>query len=151
MKRNILLSLLICLLLITLTSCKSKVIATNKDNYSKYINEFYQYQIGQKEGYVAVDLRDTNIYAEGHIKGFISYNYQNSTKEEFINYITGMYNKKTTLFLLDSDGSLIEEVSSILQELEYKKIYIYTDGYDSLIELAKDDIFIETGLDNCGC
>lgn len=151
MKRNILLSLLICLLLITLTSCKSKVIATNKDNYSKYINEFYQYQIGQKEGYVAVDLRDTNIYAEGHIKGFISYNYQNSTKEEFINYITGMYNKKTTIFLLDSDGSLIEEVSSILQELEYKKIYIYTDGYESLIELAKDDIFIETGLDNCGC
>ena len=151
MKRNILLSLLICLLLITLTSCKSKVIATNKDNYSKYINEFYQYQIGQKEGYVAVDLRDTNIYAEGHIKGFISYNYQNSTKEEFINYITGMYNKKTTIFLLDSDGSLIEEVSSILQELEYKKIYIYTDGYESLIELAKNDIFIETGLDNCGC
>ena len=151
MKRNILLSLLICLLLITLTSCKSKVIATNKDNYSKYINEFYQYQIGQKEGYVAVDLRDTNIYAEGHIKGFISYNYQNSTKEEFINYITGMYNKKTTIFLLDSDGSLIEEVSSILQELEYKKIYIYTDGYESLIELAKNDIFIETGSDNCGC
>lgn len=151
MKRNILLSLLICLLLITLTSCKSKVIATNKDNYSKYINEFYQYQIGQKEGYVAVDLRDTNTYAEGHIKGFISYNYQNSTKEEFINYITGMYNKKTTIFLLDSDGSLIEEVSSILQELEYKKIYIYTDGYESLIELAKNDIFIETGLDNCGC
>lgn len=151
MKRNILLSLLICLLLITLTSCKSKVIASNKDNYSKYINEFYQYQIGQKEGYVAVDLRDTNIYAEGHIKGFISYNYQNSTKEEFINYITGMYNKKTTIFLLDSDGSLIEEVSSILQELEYKKIYIYTDGYESLIELAKNDIFIETGLDNCGC
>ena len=151
MKRNILLSLLICLLLITLTSCKSKVIATNKDNYSKYINEFYQYQIGQKEGYVAVDLRDTNTYAEGHIKGFISYNYQNLTKEEFINYITGMYNKKTTIFLLDSDGSLIEEVSSILQELEYKKIYIYTDGYESLIELAKNDIFIETGLDNCGC
>ena len=151
MKRNILLSLLVCLLLITLMSCKSKVISSNKDNYSKYINEFYQYQIGKKEGYVAVDLRDTDIYAEGHIKGFISYNYQNSTKEEFINYITGMYNKKTTIFLLDSDGSLIEEVSSILQELEYKKIYIYTDGYDSLIELAKDDIFIETGLDNCGC
>ena len=62
-----------------------------------------------------------------------------------------MYNKKTTIFLLDSDGSLIEEVSSILQELEYKKIYIYTDGYESLIELAKNDIFIETGLDNCGC
>lgn len=151
MKRNILLSLLVCLLLITLTSCKSKVISTNKDNYSKYINEFYQYQIGKKEGYVAVDLRDTDIYAEGHIKGFISYNYQNSTKEEFINYITGMYNKKTTIFLLDSDGSLIEEVSNILQELEYKKIYIYTDGYESLIELAKSDIFIETGLDNCGC
>ena len=36
----------------------------------------------KKEGYVAVDLRDTDIYADGHIKGFISYNYQNSNKEK---------------------------------------------------------------------
>lgn len=151
MKHKIVLSLLICLLLITLTSCKSKVISTNKDNYHIYIDEFYQFQIGKKEGYVAVDLRDTDIYADGHIKGFISYNYQNSNKEEFVTYMTGMYNKKITIFLLDSDGSLVTKVADLLKSQEYKKIYIYTDGYESLKELAKNDIFIETGLDNCGC
>ena len=62
-----------------------------------------------------------------------------------------MYNKKITIFLLDSDGSLVTEVADLLKSQEYKKIYIYTDGYESLQELAKNDIFIETGLDNCGC
>ena len=94
--------------------------------------------------------RNIDIYAEGHIKGFTSYDYLKDP-DGFIPYMEGMYSKDKVVFLLSDESDLILEVSKVLQVNGYKKIYIYLDGYDSLISLSSDYFFIETGLDNCGC
>lgn len=149
MKRSIYIILLLLFIFPCLTSCK-KIITTDKDSADKYIETLYKYQIGQKKNGIMIDLRDIDIYAEGHIKGFISYDYLKDP-DGFIPYMEGMYSKDKVVFLLSDESDLILEVSKVLQENGYKKIYIYLDGYDSLISLSSDYFFIETGLDNCGC
>lgn len=149
MKRSIYILLLLLVIIPTLVSCK-KIVKTNKDNVNEYIETLYQYQIGKKKNGISIDLRDIDIYAEGHIKGFISYDYRKDSKG-FIPYMEGMYSKDKVIFLIDSNNEIIEKVAEELLNAGYKKVYIYLDGYESLISYSLDYFFIEIGLDNCGC
>ena len=75
--------LIITLSLFVLVSCKIK-----KTSKEEYVDLLYRYHTLMKEENVCIDLRDLNQeYANGHIKGFINYNYQNGSDEEFLIYM----------------------------------------------------------------
>ena len=142
-------SLLVILLssLFLLTSCKIKTLSKEK-----YVEQFYEYHVQSKKEAVGIDLRDLNTdYASGHIKGFVNYNFQKGNKEEFIIFVTSLYNKNTYIFLIDSNGEYVIEAANYLKEEGYKNIIVYENGYDDIKDYAKNSLQIVEGTDDCGC
>lgn len=137
---------LIIFILLMLTSCKVK-------SYSKekYVDKIYHYHVLQEKDNVCVDLRALEEYGKGHIKGFVNYNYQNGSNEEFISYMTSMYDKNTYIFLIDEDGKNVVDASSILKKEGYKNIIIFEEGYDNLELYASKNLEIVEGIDDCNC
>ena len=137
---------LIIFILLMLTSCKVK-------SYSKekYVDKIYHYHVLQEKDNVCVDLRTLEEYGKGHIKGFVNYNYQNGSNEEFIYYMTSMYDKNIYIFLIDEDGKNVVDASSILKKEGYKNIIIFEEGYDNLELYASKNLEIVEGIDDCNC
>lgn len=150
--------------LLFLTGCK-KVYVISKDNASEFVDEYYEYLADNKQGFVALDLRNLDPdYAEGHLKGFKSYQYyiarnhlepdtvyNERISNTFIKWMEQNYNKDLTVFLIDNDGSIVTQAAVKLKGAGYKKIYIFTSGYDNIINHLNDKIEIVTGVDDCGC
>lgn len=145
---------IICLLILclTLSSC-----VTITDDEEKFVDKLYSQQIGEIEGLV-IDLRtrgtedeENNTFSEYHISGAKSFDVnQDEDLESFMNKIAG---KKVTLFIVDSGNKEYEKVVEELKELGYKKIVVYTKGYEYLrtTEAFKEAIYEGSGLDDCGC
>lgn len=156
--------IIFCFILLNFTGCK-KVKVISEENGDKYIDAYYEFLSDQKQGFVAIDLRDLNDeYANGHLKGFISYQYYKTKNndetddeykkrmsENFINWMKYNYSTSLTVFLIDSDGSLVKDEADKLAKLKYKKIYVFEKGYDLLSKKAVGTIEIVTGTDDCGC
>lgn len=145
---------IICLLILclTLSSC-----LTITDDEEKFVDKLYSQQIGEIEGLV-IDLRtrgtedeENNTFSGYHISGAKSFDVnQDEDLESFMNKIAG---KKVTLFIVDSGNKEYEKVVEELKELGYKKIVVYTKGYEYLrtTEAFKEAIYEGSGLDDCGC
>ncbi len=133
--------------LLILSSC-NRIEELNKE---EYINSFYCYHTLGEEEAVGIDLRTLEEYGNGHLKGYINYNFENGNKEEFIIFVTSVYNKDTYIFLIDKTGEYVNLASNVLKDEGYKHIVIYKDGFDSICEYASDYIPIVEGIDDCGC
>jgi rhodanese-related sulfurtransferase len=141
--------LILCL---TLSSC-----VTITDDEKKFVDKLYSQQIGKIEGLV-IDLRtrgtedeEDKTFSGYHISGAKSFDVnQDEDLESFMNKIAG---KKVTLFIVDSGNKEYEKVVEELKELGYKKIVVYTKGYEYLrtTEVFKEAIYEGSGLDDCGC
>ena len=145
-------------------SCK-KVNVFDETKANDYIDAYYEYLSDQKQGFVAIDLRTLESeYAEGHLKGFISYQYYKTKKENetdavyesrmsesFNKWMTLNYSKSLTVFLLDNDEKIANREALKLKNQGYKKIYIYTGDFNTLQEQANGVIEIVKGIDDCGC
>lgn len=154
----------ILLFVFTISSCK-KVKVYDEEEASEFISEYYEYLADNKQGFVALDLRNLNPdYSEGHLKGFKSYQYyiarnadekdteyESRISDAFIKWIQQNYNKKLAIFLIDYDGSVVTPVAAKLKSIGYKQIYIYTGGYDTVVYHLNDLVEIVTGVDDCGC
>lgn len=150
--------------LLTFSGCK-KIHVIDEENGEEYINAYYDYFSGEKTGFVAIDLRILNPeYSKGHLKGFISYQYEkarnlgesdteyrNRMSQTFQAWIKSMYSTKLTVFLIDTEGEIVLQEAPKLQAAGYKRVYIYTAGYVSLAKQASNLIPIATGTDDCGC
>ncbi len=146
-KSSFLLVVALLLSLILLTSCKVK-----KTTKEEYVDLVYRYHVLMEKDNVCIDLRDLNTsYNTGHFKGFINYNYQKGSKDEFLIYMNSMYNKSTHIFLIDENGEYVNEASNILLKNGYKNVIIYEFGYNDIIGYAKEHLQIVTGTDDCGC
>ena len=141
------------ILLLTLSSCgKKNYMIYDEASSRKFINEIYDHIEKGKSDYCLIDVRDlNNSYASGHFKGFINYDIQNGTIDEFLYKIESMYSKDKTIFIIDEDGSKIEELMKELKNKGYKKIHGYTGGYNNLLKENNNDFEIVTGTDDCGC
>ena len=141
--------LILCL---TLSSC-----VTITDDEKKFVDKLYSQQLGEIEGLV-IDLRtrgtideEDNTFSGYHISGAKSFDVnQDEDLESFMNKIAG---KKVTLFIVDSGNLEYVEIVEELKELGYKKIIVYTKGYEYLrtTEEFKEAIYEGSGLDDCGC
>ena len=150
--------------LVFLGGCK-KVHVVNNDNASEFVDEYYEYLADNKQGFIALDLRNLDPdYASGHLKGFKSYQYyiarnhlepdtvyNERISSTFIRWMEQNYNKDLTVFLIDKDGSVVSQAAVKLKGIGYKNIYIYTSGYDTIVNYLNDKIEIVTGVDDCGC
>lgn len=166
MKRviNLFLVALSLLSLMLFTGCK-KVHVINETEATKFVDEYYEYLADNKQGFVALDLRTLDPdYASGHLKGFMSYQYHiarnhlepdsvynERISETFIKWMELNHSKDLTVFLIDKDGSIVTQVAVKLKGAGYKNIYIYTSGYDTIINHLNGKIEIVTGVDDCGC
>lgn len=146
--------LTICLLvlLILLTSC-----VTITDNEQKFVDKLYQQQIGKTEGLV-VDLRvrgteneEPLTFSKYHISGAKSFDVNQD--EDFASWVKKLSSDKTTIFIVDSGNSEYVEIVEILESLGYKKIVVYTKGYEYLrtTPAFNEAIYEGHGLDDCGC
>lgn len=141
--------LILCL---TLSSC-----VTITDDEKKFVDKLYSQQLGEIEGLV-IDLRtrgtideEDNTFSGYHISGAKSFDVnQDEDLESFMNKIAG---KKVTLFIVDSGNLEYVEIVEELKELGYKKIVVYTKGYEYLrtTKEFKEAIYEGSGLDDCGC
>ena len=146
-KSSFILLVALLLSLILLTSCKVK-----KTTKEEYVDLVYRYHVLMEKDNVCIDLRDLNTsYNTGHFKGFINYNYQKGSKDEFLIYMNSMYNKSTYIFLIDENGEYVNEASNILLKNGYKNVIIYEFGYNDIVDYAKEHLQIVTGTDDCGC
>lgn len=158
-------AVLICMILMFgLVGCK-KVNIISENQPDKYIDAYYEFLSDQKQGFVAIDLRNLNEeYAKGHLKGFISYTYyktrnsgetdaeyEKRMSENFRSWIKYNYSTSLTIFLVDNDGKLAKQEAAKLLNQKYKKIYVFEGGYDLLSQSAKGIVEIVTGTADCGC
>ncbi len=137
---------------ILLSSC-----VTITSNTDKFVDKLYDNQIGKVTGLV-VDLRkrgteelEEGTYAGGHISGAQSFDvYQDEDFEGWIKKFTSL---KTTIYLVDSGKKEYMPILEILEELGYKSIVVYTEGYETLrvSESFVEAIYESTGLEDCGC
>lgn len=150
-KKNILILSFLFLLLL-LTSC-----VTITDDEQKFVDKLYAQQTGEITGLV-VDLRirgteekEPLTFAEKHIAGAKSFDV--TVDEDFASWIKKLSNNKVTIFIVDSGNGEYLEIVEILKELNYKKIVVYTKGYEQLriTESFIEAIFESSGLDDCGC
>ena len=162
--RKIILVLLMLSICLMMSSCK-KTQTFNEKDASKYIDTYYEYLSDQKQGFVAIDLRDLeNEYSAGHLKGFISYQYYKTRKqtetdadyekrmsESFIKWMQLNYSKNQTVFLLDGNGEIVQHAAVKLKNQGYKKIYIYTGSFEKIKDSAIGIVAIVKGTDDCGC
>lgn len=160
--KRILLILILVTLCFTMISCK-KVNVFDDTKASDYIDAYYEFLSDQKQGFVAIDLRNLESeYAKGHLKGFISYQYYKTKKENetdssyesrmsenFNKWMTLNYSKSLTVFLLDCDEKVGNQEALKLKNQGYKKIYIYTGDFNTL--QTNGIIEIVKGIDDCGC
>lgn len=156
--------LLIFSFIFMISSCK-KVHVVDEDNADLFVDEYYEYLADNKQGFVALDLRNLEPdYANGHLKGFKSYQYYiarnhlepDSVYNEristtFIKWMELNYSKNLTVFLIDSSGDIVTQAAVKLKDAGYKNIFIYTSGYDTIVNKLNGKIEIVTGVDDCGC
>ncbi len=142
----------IFLLTFVLASC-----VTITDDEQKFIDKLYEQQIGSINGLV-VDLRvrgteaeEKNTFSEHHISGAKSFDV--TLDEDFASWISKLSNNKVTIFLVDSGHGEYEEIVDILKKINYKKIIVYTKGYEYLrtTKAFIDTIYEGRGIDDCGC
>lgn len=148
-------SFLICTLfmLFTLVSCRKQIYKSYDIGEEElFINEIYKCIDDNKNNYCLIDVRDlNNEYGLGHFRGFINYDINKGSADEFVYKISSMYSKDKIIFMIDSDGSVVEILQQALKEEGYKKIYIYLGGYQKLLEKNDSDFVVVTGIDDCGC
>lgn len=141
--------LILCL---TLSSC-----VTITDDEKEFVDKLYEQQIGKIEGLV-IDLRtrgtideEDHTFSGYHISGAKSFDVSQDTDlKSFMNKIAG---KKVTLFIVDSGNKEYVPIVEELKDLGYKKIVVYTKGYEYLrtTEVFNEAIYEGSGLDDCGC
>lgn len=150
--RKISFLLILSIILLSLTSCKKEEYKKYTTNEEKdFINQIYKYIDNNKE-YCLIDVRDLETeYALGHFKGFINYSIEKGSVDEFVYKIKTMYSKEKAIFIIDKDGSKVEELMDALKNEGYPKIYIYLGGYEKLEQNNNDDFIVVTGTDDCGC
>lgn len=137
----------IAIMLLMLSSC-SKIEVKNKE---EYVDLLYNYHTLGKKDTACIDLRTLDKYGEGHLKGYINYNFEEGSSEEFILFITRLYNKNVYIFLIDESGEYVNMASNLLKDEGYKHIIIYEEGYKSISEYASNYILVVEGIDDCGC
>lgn len=122
--------------------------------------EKYDIDPEKRKQTVYLDLRETgdvdnagSDYATYHFNGAVNYNYAKGSKDEFSYWFTTRYNTNYTVFLFDNGEGAVKEVLQILQDLGYKEIYGYTEGYEVLRKSKEyTSRFVETsGLEGCDC
>ncbi len=147
--KRINLFLFLVLTLFLLTSC-AKIKEYDSTTSEEYIDLIYNHIDKDKE-YLLIDARSLEEYAKGHFFGFINYDIEKGTLDEFGYKIESMHSKDKSIFIIDEDGRYVESLASVLLDAGYKKIYIYTSGFNKLNEYNNDDFQIVTGTDDCEC
>lgn len=143
--------IIVLLLSVFLTSCTRIKTTDSAKEFCEYI---YDISSGKIERGAVIDLRVLDAdYAAGHIFGALSYDFNNQSKDHFINWITGLKHQDTTILLIDYGKGEHEIIMDYLKEAGYKKVIAYTKGYDALKETNEFKIMVEvkTGTDDCGC
>ena len=156
MKNRVITYIFLFILLFCLTGCKKTETTTDA---SYFIDCAYKISKGEITSAVIIDLRplQNDIYEDdydhGHIHGALSFNYAMQTEEKFTNWIKGLKNTNTTVYLIDSGNGEYETISAYLEKAGYKKIIAYTLGYQELKKCGDFTTKIEesTGIEDCGC
>ena len=156
MKNKLLVFLLLGISLLLLNSC-TKIEATKDSAY--FINLAYQISKGDIKNGAIIDLRplqnseDSNDYDHGHIHGSLSYDFNNQEESHFINWITGLKNKKCTILIIDSGHHEYQTICKYLKKAKYQKVICFELGYQKLKEDNTFSKKIEesTGTEDCGC
>lgn len=150
--------LVVLVFLLTLTGC-TRVKRYNEANVKDFVDLIMEYETGKKSGVIYIDLRplgteegkEEGTYAKSHIQGFINYNVKNGSETEMVTWLKGMYDTKTAVILVDSDGTDVKTVAKWLTNAGYKKVYYYEKGFSSLEEKAIDLLHFVSGIEDCGC
>lgn len=144
--------ILFFLMLLSLTSCQRNYQSFAIGEENKFIDKIYDYIEKNEHNYVLVDVRQLDEeYAKGHFFGFINYDIENGSIGEFVYKIESMYSKDKAIFIIDKDGSYVNELMQALKNKKYKKIYIYEGGYSRLFDANNNDFTVVIGKDDCGC
>lgn len=149
MKKIIRVSLLL-LLFMSLGACSSKSKIYEKEQWLDYSNLLYEDTTVGKN-FVGIDLRELDVYKEGHITGFKEFPFASKRYDEFLDWVSGLYSKKTTIYLLDEEDGVVEIAYKILVDDGFKNVYGYSGGYDYFMLNAKDSFLIATGTTDCSC
>ena len=141
----------IVMMLLVISSCQKTTVDQIGEERS-FIDEIYKYIDSNKTNYCLVDVRDLdNAFAKGHFRGFINYDIEKGNMDEFIYRIESMYSKDKTIFIIDEDGSWVQQLQQALKKAKYKKVIIYLGGYQRLEKENQNDFEVVTGKDDCGC
>ena len=144
MKKNNILLIFLFLIIISCISCKKNELKIyHHDEINNYIDELYQTINDLSLKYACFDLRDKDIYEEGHLRQF-----QNINQEQLINYILDNYRNNYYIYIF----SEIDLKDEILKELaQYKEVHILIDNYDELRTLGDEYFIFDTGPYDCMC
>ena len=160
MKQKIINLILVFFLVFTMVGCKKE---NEISNNLEFLDIYYEYYAGLKDkDFVGIDLRDYETkYVEGHLKGFISFDFfpglvsgdlNNDTyRQRFHEWIQINYSKDTVLFIVDDGDGCTDTVNRVLKSQNFDEYYIYSKGYDKLIQANEGLIEIVTGGSECDC
>ncbi len=143
--------------LFSLTSCMKVQLVFSSDNHAEFAETLYDYTIDDDKEFVGIDLRKLRSdelisnYEDGHIKGFKSFDLENSDLDKLVEFVESMYSKKTVVFLMSSKKDHVLDAMKELNKAGYKKIVGYTGTYDKFMSYHSDEFSESTGIDDCGC
>lgn len=138
--------LLILLLLVCLSGCKSKLHAI--DTYQEW-DELIQMKLeGVYQESLMYDLRDKTLCEAGHVSGFLCIFYQETlTLLQVESNIEIVYGKDALILLMCEDGTISYELGESLIQKGYRHVYYFKDGYTAYAQ-AKPNFVPEVG---CNC
>lgn len=135
-------------------SCSKKIKTYEKTDGVAFLEEIQSLSKIVDHNYVLLDVRKLDEeYALGHFYGFTNYDLTKGNVDELVSYMKGMHHIEKHIFIIDRDGSLVQDASSSLKKAGYKKISIYLGGFETLKEYNTGETYfkIVTGKEDCAC
>lgn len=128
--------LVVLVFLLTLTGC-TRVKGYNEANVKDFVDLIMEYETGKKSGVIYIDLRplgteegkEEGTYAKSHIQGFINYNVKNGSETEMVTWLKGMYDTKTAVILVDSDGTDVKNGCQVVDQCRLQKSLLLRKGF----------------------
>ena len=102
MRKIILFAIAFCVVFLTSCNCgrKNHIIISDEDNeWTTYLNQFYEEINTEGRKYVAVDLRSKELYETEHLRQFQNYDLNSGSIDELNTWLCSNYSNKYIIYI----------------------------------------------------
>ena len=152
MRKIILFTIAFCMVFLTSCNCgkKNHIIISDEDNeWTTYLNQFYEEINTEGRKYVAVDLRSKELYETEHLRQFQNYDLNSGSIDELNTWLCSNYSNKYIIYIYIESLENLKTFNILLEK--FKHIEVYIGDYNTLRNKGEELFTFDFGPYDCNC